>query len=70
MVLRAAPKGVIGVIQVVSGQGFAGRAGGRGVSVGGENNSCGTPDSLGRSAEQKPGCGDALLLLALKGLVQ
>jgi hypothetical protein len=42
------------------GQGFAGGAAGHGVGVGGESGSCGTPDSLWRSAEQKPGGGDAL----------
>ncbi len=42
-----------------SGQGFAGRAGGRGVSFGGDSGSCGTLDSWWRSAEQESGGGDA-----------
>src|SRR5581483_5245638 len=43
-----------------SGQGFAAGPDGHGVSVGGDSDSCGIPYSLRRSAEQKPGCGDAL----------
>jgi len=42
------------------GQGFPGGADGRGVGIGGDSGSCGTPDGLWRSAEQESGGGDAL----------
>jgi len=59
MVLRATPERVIGAIQRDQGRDWPGRAGGHGVSVGGDSDSCGTAEGLRRSAEQKPRCGDA-----------